>query len=471
MRRLWSTLALIVVLVGLGAYIYFVTWKQDDSSSSASKQDKVFAGLAADKVNGLTVKSEKGETTTVKKDGDAWQLTAPIQAKGSDADISNITSALTGLEVGKVIDENPTNLKEYGLDNPRVEVDFSSTDGKSGKLFVGEKNATGSNLYAKRNDEKRVFLIPQYQETSLNKSTFDLRDKGVMSIQHDKVDGAEISADGKTMQFAKSGSEWKMVKPLAARADFSAVEGVLGRVETAQMKSVVTDNATAADLKKFGFDKPAATVTVSAGSAKATFIVGSEAPKPEKKEEPKPTPPLPGDENKPDETTFYARDASKPVVVTIEKALADDLKKSVDDYRRKDIFEMRAFSATHVEITRGKDKLVLDRVKAQDANTADKWHRASPNPGDADKDKVDKLLADLADFNVTSFVPKSNKTGLDSPALVANIKFDDGKKDETVTFGKAGSDVYASRPDEPDAGKIDSSKYDEAAKEIDELLK
>src|SRR5205085_896253 len=104
------------------------------------------------------------------------------------------------------------------------------------------------------------------------------------------------------------------------------------------------------------------------GSAKATFVVGNQAPKADKKEEAKPSPPAPGDENKPDETTFYARDASKPYVVTIEKSLADDLKKTVDDYRRKDIFEMRAFSATHVEITRGKDKVVFDRVKGQGDN-------------------------------------------------------------------------------------------------------
>jgi hypothetical protein len=472
MRRLWSTLALIVVLVGLGAYIYFVTWKQD-AASSTPKQDKVFAGLAADKVNGLTVKSASGDATSIKKDGDAWQITAPIQSKGSETDISGVTSALTQLEVGKIIDENPSSLKEYGLDKPRIEVDFTSSDGKSNKLLVGEKNATGSNLYAMRDGDKRVFLIPQYQETSLNKTTFDLRDKAVMSIQHDKIDGVEVNVDGKTLQFAKSGSEWKYVKPIAARADFSAVEGLLGRVETAQMKSVASDNPSPADLKKFGLDKPAVTVNVGAGSAKATFLVGAQAPKPEKKEEPK-TPPAPGDENKPDDTTFYARDASKPVVVTVEKSLADDLKKTVDDYRRRDTFEMRAFSATHVEITRGpgnKEKLVFDRVKGQGDNGSDKWHRASPNPGDADRDKVDKVLADLADLNITSFVPRSGKTGLEAPAMVVTVKFDDGKKEETVTFGKSGNDVYASRPDEPDAGKIDSSKYDDTIKGIDEISK
>jgi len=158
-------------------------------------------------------------------------------------------------------------------------------------------------------------------------------------------------------------------------------------------------------------------------------------------------------------------------VVTVEKSLAEDLKKGVDDYRRKDIFESRAFTATRVEITRGSQALVLDRVKGQGENGTDKWHRASPNAGDADKDKVDKMLADLADINVTSFQDTTAKTGLDRPDMVVSIKFDDGKKSETVTFGKSGTNVFASRPDEPGAEKVEGEKYNDAVKEIDELSK
>ena len=37
MRGLRSTLVLLVVLVGLGGYIYFVTWKQPADSGSATR--------------------------------------------------------------------------------------------------------------------------------------------------------------------------------------------------------------------------------------------------------------------------------------------------------------------------------------------------------------------------------------------------------------------------------------------------
>ena len=52
------------------------------------------------------------------------------------------------------------------------------------------------------------------------------------------------------------------------------------------------------------------------------------------------------------DNTVYARDASKPMVVTIDSALVDELKKGADEYRRKDLFEFRPYNANRVEITR-----------------------------------------------------------------------------------------------------------------------
>ena len=106
----------------------------------------------------------------------------------SEPDVSSVTSALTALEIERVVDENPADVKDYGLDAPRIEIDFKATDGKaSGRLLVGAKTPTGASMYARRNDEKRVFLVAEYQNASLNKSTFDLRDKSILKIDRDKL--------------------------------------------------------------------------------------------------------------------------------------------------------------------------------------------------------------------------------------------------------------------------------------------
>jgi uncharacterized protein DUF4340 len=448
MRGLRSTILLVVVLAGLGAYIYFVTWKQPEGADAAKKTEKVFT-VQSDKIDEIKVSSAGGEATTLKKDSGAWTLTEPVKAAADESEVSGITNALASTDLVRVVDENPANLNDYGLSNPRLEIDFKTAGDKTyRRLLVGEKTPTGANLFVRRDDEKRVLLIPAFQETSLNKSTFDLRDKSVLKIDRDKIDGLELTAGDKTMTIAKAGGDWKLTRPMDVRADYGSVEGLIGKLQTVRMKSIVTADASAADLKKYGFDKPQATANLLAGSARATLVLGGKS----------------------EDNAVYARDASKPMVVTVDASLVDDVKKGPDDYRRKDLFEFRAYNATHVEVTRNGQTIVFDRVKSGNENVPDKWHRASPNPKDVDKDKVDALLSKLANMRADKFVESTANTGLDKPAMVIAVKFDDGKKDEKVSFGQSGQDVYASVPG-PGAAKTDAADFNESLKSLDELSK
>jgi hypothetical protein len=455
MRGLKSTLALVVVLAGLGAYIYFVTSKMPENTGTGNadadaKKEKVFAALQADKIDEVKVTTAAGDATTLKKDGGAWKITQPSELAASESEVSQLTSALGQVEIVRVIDENPSNLNDYGLSNPRVEIDFKASGDKDyRKLYIGEKTPTGGDFFAKRNDEKKVFLIPAAQDTSFNRTTFDLRDKTLIKFERDKVDALDITAGGKTMAIAKDGGDWKMSKPVQTKADFGSVEGLVGRLQTVQMKSIVADNATPADLKQYGLDKPEATVNLNLGSARATLIFGGKAA----------------------DNTVYARDASRPSVVTVESALLDDMKKSADDYRRKDIFEFRPFNATHLEITRNATTITLERIKGVGENAPDKWKRVSPTAGDLDKEKSDALLSKLSNVRAASFVDPTAKTGLDKPAMTIVVKFDDGKKEERATFGQVGNDVFVGRPGEPGAAKIDAADFNDVIKSLDEIAK
>ena len=73
-----------------------------------------------------------------------------------------------------------------------------------------------------------------------------------------------------------------------------------------------------------------------------------------------------------------------------------------------------------------------------------------------DKDKIESLLSRVSNMRATSFVDASAKTGLNMPAMTVVAKFDEGKKEERVTFGKVDNDVYAARPGEPGAAKVDA---------------
>jgi restriction endonuclease Mrr len=84
-----------------------------------------------------------------------------------------------------------------------------------------------------------------------------------------------------------------------------------------------------------------------------------------------------------------------------------------------------------------------------------------------DSAKMEPLLTGLTNLRAQSF--ESTHPSLKMPELTAVIQFDDGKKTETVTFGRAGTDVYAARADEPGSAKLENGTFDEAIKALDEL--
>jgi hypothetical protein len=451
MRGLRTTIALAVVLVGLSAYIYFVTSKKPDSSAPPPK-DRVFAALDSDKIDELKIKSESGDTTTVKKDKGTWALTAPLDTKADEQEVAAITSNLGTVDITRVVDDNPTDVKQYGLDPPRVEVDFKASGDKTygdyHRLFIGAKSPTGSDLFARRDAEKRVLLIPATTDSVFNRSTFDLRNKTVLTFDRDKVDRIQIAAGGKTrVELAKDGMDWKIAQPVSVAADNMAVDALISRLQTLAMKSVAAERATPDDLEKDGFDKPQGTITLHAGSDVTALIVGGKA----------------GED-------IYARDPSKTQIVTVDALVAKDLDKGPDDFRPKEIVTFSGFDSDHVEFTRDGKTVVFEKVKAQ-GSTPEKWRRVSPDAGDVDIANMDSLFSRLSGLRATAFLDSRANTGLDKPALTVYAKFDDGKKDDRVMFGRSGNDAYAGHAGQAGAVKISTTDLDDVLKALDLVTK
>src|SRR5712691_11656042 len=283
MRGLKSTIALLVVLVGLCAYIYFVLSKKPDTGAEAAK-DRVFVSLDADKIDEIQVKSESGDTTALKKANGMWQITAPLTVKADQMQVGSLATNLSTLEITRLVYENPADLKEYGLDAPRVEIEFKASGDKTyatpHRLLLGGKSPTGGDLFAKRDADKRVILVAGYTDPIFNRATFDLRDKTLLAFEREKVDRIDLSAGGagKTaLELAKDGMDWKLTKPIAAAADYSTVDSLISRLQTLAMKSIVAEQATPADLKKYGFDKPQGTFAVTAGGTAVSLVIGGKA--------------------------------------------------------------------------------------------------------------------------------------------------------------------------------------------------
>lgn len=446
MGRTGSTLILLAAALGLGGYLYFVESERPIPDEDAKQ--KVFA-YDASKITQVQVKSSGGEVTALRKTNDTWTIVQPVEAPADRNNVSDVVTNLANLEEQRVVDENAADLKTYGLAEPHIDVTFHVDGEKEPKrILLGEKTPASSGVYAKLPAGNRVFLVDLAVETAVDKSTFDFRDKVAIPFDQTKVTSLEIVSGSQSIRLEKAGEDWKLVKPIQAPADFVSVNGVIGQLQSAQMTALKDRPEDLKDLKQYGLDTPVVVATIGTGTSSVKFELGKEA----------------------DAGSVWGRDPSKPAVFSINNGVAMELQKKVEDFRRKDVFEFRPYNTTRFEITRGKDVRAFERVKGTGENAVDAWKQVAPAAKTVDSSNLEGALLDFSNLRAESFVPAAGTaTGHNNPAAVIVVKFDDGKKEERVVIGTAGSDVFAARADQPGALKLEAARYQDALKKLDAL--
>ena len=435
MRGLKSTVALLVILVGLGAYIYFDRNREIEDPNA---KPKAFTTLATDDIEELQIRNASGETTRLQRAGEEWQIVEPVKAEADNGVVGTVTSNIGTLEVQRVVDESPTDLKQYGLEPARIEVAFRLKGQKDlQRVLVGDKTPAGGDLFAKRSDENRVFLVSSFLDSIFNKTAFDLRDKIVLAFDRDKAEGVEVVSGTTTTQFSRNGTDWRIVRPVTVRADYAGAEGLLTRLSSTNMLTVVAEDG---DLAMYGLDRPSTTATVLIGSSRASLLIGRRA----------------------DGGGYYAKDANRPMVFTVEQALVTDLTKDIGELRRKDLFDSRAFSATRVEFQRPGATAAFERTDAGGQTT---WKNAAG--ATIETARIEEALTKLSSLRADAFQAMVHPS-VKAPVITATVRFDENRT-ETVTFARAGTEVYASRMDEPGSARVDATAFDDALKAVDAL--
>ena len=102
MRGLKSTLVLLVVLIGLAGYIYFVDSKKP--VGDVETKEKAFAGIKADDVEEIEIKSAMGERSRLRRTDGQWKIVEPVMADPDQGELSSITNTLPELDIQSTVD-------------------------------------------------------------------------------------------------------------------------------------------------------------------------------------------------------------------------------------------------------------------------------------------------------------------------------------------------------------------------------
>ena len=116
--RYWPTLVMVLVLAGLGLYLYVIEFPQKESHERQDTADKKVLLFDQQTLSGLTVKTDRHELVFARTPEKGWMMTAPLSTEADQREVQNLIRALVTGTVTRVVEDHPTNLTPFGLDNP-----------------------------------------------------------------------------------------------------------------------------------------------------------------------------------------------------------------------------------------------------------------------------------------------------------------------------------------------------------------
>ena len=435
-----TTVALLVIVLGLGLYLKLYETKQPDTAEALRQSQKV-VNLDRENIDGITIQNGD-EKIDIRRRDNRWRLETPIK---DQADASVIQSLLFEIDEwhkdatisAKETEADKNKMAEYGLNKPKLRLKLSGKDAPPEILF-GKDAALEGKMYVRFENSKEALLVGQSVKKAIDKKPEDFRDRKLTELNTTQVSRVVLKTKAGEMELQKKQDQWEIVKPLRARADDQKINDLIAHVTTAHIEQFVADDR--GDLHPYGLAEPRGAVTLFGQDDKQgqTLQIGSILEK--QKEQ------------------VYARFTARGFVYALPKKIEDLLNTKPDDLRDRHLVRIDTKILDRITIdAAGKGKTLLAR-KGED------WTIASRNNTPANSGEVRKLIDSLQNEQVTRFVEDvaSNLTkyGLDKPQLqVTFSSFASENTAETkageqpfaiLAFGKVdGDNVYARLGDEP----------------------
>src|SRR6266851_2216653 len=423
LRGLLTASALLAVLTGL---LWWSNRKEARTTKEPvdSKSAKLFTARE-DQIQEIEIQKQNGEIIQLKRNAGKWQITEPKQLAADPEAVSSLLSTLSSVNADHV-----TNVEPYGLAQPSVKIGIVESNNKTRELLIGDQTPAGTANYAELAGDQRVFTIPSYTKTSLDKSPNDLRDKRLLTFDSDKLSHVELTANKTVIEFGRNKDAWQIVKPKPLRADQSSVEELIRTLRDAKM-----DLSGSEDTKKnaaaFNSGAPFATV-------KVTDVSGTQEMQVRKNND-----------------DYYAKSSIGDGVYKVSSTLGTELGKKLDDFRNKKLFDFGFADPDKVEFHNGSKSLFLSRTGS------DWWSNGTKMEENGVRSFIDKIR----DLSASKFVD----SGFTSAVLDLTVTSNDGKRIEKVSISKNGAGYVAKRENEPALYELDASAVTDLQKSAADL--
>ncbi len=432
--KIRSLIVATLIFLALGGTLYWSEHRKPTDESAKVSADTSPAILKLDEatINRVELKKKDADPIVLVKNSGTWQIAQPKSLNADQNAVSGAISTLSSLNAERLVDDKPSDPKQYGLDHPAVEVDVTEKDNKTQRLLIGDDTPAGGAVYAMLAGDPRIFTMASYNKTSIDKSLNDLRDKRLLTVSADKISRLALMRNNHEIEFGRNKDDWQILKPKPLRADSVQVGELVGKLTDARMDLSETDKDLKDAASAFVRATPVATAKVTDQSGTQELQV-----------------------RKNNKGTYYAKSSVVDGVYKVDSSLGQALDKGLDDFRNKKLFDLGFNDPGKIEMHNGSKVYFLGK------SGSDWWS----NGKKMDAGSVEPYISDLRSLAASKFV----QSGFANPTIEVTVISDDGKRVEKVSIAKSASGYIASRENEAALYQLDSSAVDALQKAADDI--
>lgn len=173
------------------------TGEKLDVTKNKIRNKTLFTAESED-INELSLERNGSMVFAAEKTGEfEWTLNTPIQGSANVGAIDLMVNSVSSIVVSDFIEDNATDLGQYGLENPRYVLSFATSSEKE-KLMLGKEIENGSKFYARLSDSNDVFTISSAGFNYIDKPLKEIIEVFVYIVNISDVDRIVVEMDGYT---------------------------------------------------------------------------------------------------------------------------------------------------------------------------------------------------------------------------------------------------------------------------------
>lgn len=435
------TLILLLLNVALLAVIIYARreWRADQELALRGKRVLGHEAIGMKSLEITAAGSDKKIRLERRDESSPWELKVPIDWPANDFAVRRIVHELEFLETEtsfpvSELDKNGQSLADYGLNPPRLTLDFTRASTTAGapdvstRLQIGDTTQVGQRLYVLSPDGATVHVVSRSLAESLIVGMEEFRADTLFTIPVFEVRylALQNTAPAPRVRLRRDGPRWSFEAPIVTRASKVDAEVVVSGLNRLRALDFLAD----APVADTGLDKPSLRVTIEGNSRRETLLLGRPYPlDPSVKKDP--VNPV---------TPYYASMEGRPQVFITsipdgEGSLLDTLRRAQETLRDTRVLDFDPAAVTAVSLSAPglRDPLVLRREG--DAV----WRIVRPGGAPAlpaDSKLVATLLQRLSLLTAVPHVKDTSPFLRDAPsaAEVENYGFNLPQREITLTF-------------------------------------